>query len=87
MALYRKRPVVVEAVRVSDLFEVSKPSEPWVLVGYANGHLQQIGDSAIEIRTPEGVMRAGLSDYLIRGVKGEYYPCKADVFEQTYEQL
>jgi hypothetical protein len=40
-----------------------------------------------EIETLEGTMRGNAGDYLIRGVKGEYYPCKPDIFEATYEAL
>lgn len=38
-----------------------------------------------EVQTPEGVMRGEPGDYLLRGIKGELYPCKNDIFEQTYE--
>ena len=41
----------------------------------------------LEIKTLEGVMRVEPGDWIIRGVKGELYPCKPDIFEQTYEQL
>ena len=39
----------------------------------------------LDIKTLEGVMRAGPGDWIIRGVKGEIYPCKSDIFEITYE--
>ena len=41
----------------------------------------------IEIKTLEGVMKLNENDYLIKGVKGEYYPCKPDIFELTYEKV
>jgi hypothetical protein len=41
----------------------------------------------IEIPTLEGVMRANYGDYIIKGVQGEFYPCKPDIFEATYEAL
>ncbi len=40
---------------------------------------------SLTIRTLEGVMRADIGDMIIRGVKGEFYPCKPDIFEATYE--
>ena len=40
----------------------------------------------IEIDTLEGTMRANLGDFIIKGVQGEFYPCKPDIFEQTYEK-
>lgn len=42
-------------------------------------------DGSLDIRTPEGVMRADIGDWVIRGVAGEYYPCKPDIFAATYE--
>jgi hypothetical protein len=41
----------------------------------------------MEIETLEGTMRASPGDYVIRGVNGEIYPCKADIFEMTYEEV
>ena len=41
----------------------------------------------IEIDTLEGTMRANLGDIIIKGVQGEFYPCKPDIFEQTYEKV
>ena len=40
----------------------------------------------IEIPTLEGIMRASLNDYIIKGVNGEFYPCRSDIFEKTYTQ-
>ena len=44
-------------------------------------------DEEMEIETLEGVMKANKGDWIIRGVKGELYPCKPDVFEMTYEKV
>ena len=44
-------------------------------------------DKELLIETLEGMMKAEKGDYIIRGVKGEYYPCKPDVFKLTYEKL
>lgn len=41
----------------------------------------------ILIDTLEGTMEANVGDYIIKGIKGEFYPCKPDIFEQTYEEL
>jgi len=43
------------------------------------------GHPSIRIRTLEGEMTASPGDYIIKGINGEYYPCKHDIFEQTYE--
>lgn len=44
-------------------------------------------DVELEIETLEGVMKANVGDYIIKGVKGEIYPCKADIFEMTYDKI
>ena len=44
-------------------------------------------DEELEIETLEGVMKANKGDWIIKGVKGELYPCKPDVFEMTYEKV
>ncbi|HBY3012886.1 TPA: hypothetical protein MJC92_004272 [Clostridioides difficile] len=46
-----------------------------------NGHI------SCDLKTLEGTMRANKGDYIIQGVKGEIYPCKADIFEMTYEKV
>ena len=75
---FRKKPVVVEAV----LYDGSKESIADCLrlgrnIGLAADHLT--------IKTLEGTMRADLGDWVIRGVKGEVYPVKPDIFAATYE--
>ena len=44
-------------------------------------------DKEVDIVTLEGIMHASVGDYIITGVKGEKYPCKPDIFEQTYEKV
>jgi hypothetical protein len=81
MAFYRKKPVVIEARQ----FTPSAPLQP--LADWCGGHVGWIDryTPAIEIGTLEGVMRAELGDWIIKGVQGEFYPCKPDIFEATYE--
>jgi hypothetical protein len=78
---YRKKPIVIEAVQWTgdNLTEMSNfmPSNIWELTG---GEL-----SALEIKTLEGNHLAMPKDFIIKGVKGEFYPCKPDIFEMTYE--
>jgi hypothetical protein len=74
---YRKKPVVIEAVQYDGTF-------PLEFLGDAE-HVRSAGDGALEIVTLEGTMRADVGDWIIRGVKGELYPCKPDIFETTYE--
>jgi len=53
--------------------------------GVARVYINEDGDMCAEIETLEGTHRANMEDYIIRGVKGELYPCKPDVFAMTYE--
>lgn len=84
---YRKKPVVIEAVQFRrDCFEDVK--------AFTNGKAKNFrterrpdGKSYCEIETLEGVMTATEGDYIIKGVKGELYPCKPDIFEKTYEPV
>jgi len=81
---YRKKPVVVEAHRVTvfNLEDVAVWCGGHVVRGTADAKHR-----AIAIRTLEGVMEAAVGDYVIRGVKGEFYPCKPDIFEATYDEV
>lgn len=82
MARYRKKPVVIEAV----LFDASPASadEVCAMAG-ASERLLTFDERGCVIKTLEGEMLANFGDYIIRGIKGELYPCKPDIFEQTYE--
>lgn len=75
---WRKRPVVVEAIRYdgSNGRQVVEWAPP-LLVAVRDGHLA--------ISTAEGVMRADAGDWIIRGVEGELYPCKPSIFDATYQ--
>lgn len=86
MLQYRKRPVVVEAVQVlPNVGDMQRPQ--WLTNAIADGVVYWQGgdDPHYTIETMEGVMRANLLDWIIRGVKGELYPCKPDIFAATYE--
>ena len=84
MKQYRKKPVVVEAIVFDDSVECLQTLcdaglNP-VHVSYSTGEPQLIFD------TLEGKHAANVGDYIIKGVNGEFYPCKPDVFAMTYEQ-
>lgn len=88
MPKYRKKPVVIEAVQW-------KPDGRDNLIEIAEffGDNQQYTVSynlevhTLSIYTLEGIMDASPGDYVIRGIKGEYYPCKPDIFDATYEAI
>jgi hypothetical protein len=78
---FRKKPVVIEAVQwtgtVSD--------ELLALFGYTPIMSKSSDPDAIYVGTLEGEMRASPGDWIIKGIKGELYPCKPDIFAATYE--
>ena len=87
---FRKKPVVIEAVQYAtrfwwpDWFHDAVTENKIVVHG--TGKWAE-GECYAEIKTLEGVMRANEGDWIIRGIAGEYYPCKPDIFEQTYERV
>lgn len=80
MPKFRKKPVIIEAIQftgdnVSDCLE------------FAGLNIETTTEKALIISTLEGRMICSIGDYIIKGVKGEFYPCKPDIFEQTYEKV
>jgi len=91
MAAYRKKPVVVEAITFDELVEHGKSCSvssrngvPWAFA-YKGHPITHENDDCYMIPTLEGTMRFERGDMLITGVKGEIYPCKADIFAATYD--
>ena len=83
---YRKKPVVIEAWQFTK--ENYKEGSPLFIRKAKDVALwSQYGGDVIggEIETLEGVMTISENDYIIKGVQGEFYPCKPDIFEATYE--
>lgn len=84
----RKKPVVIEAWEFTK--KALDSNDSWVRLYRNEIHLtsQYAGEVLyIEIDTLEGTMRADLGDFIIKGVQGEFYPCKPDIFEKTYEVI
>lgn len=91
MAKYRKKPVIIEAFLLNERGLVG---EDWfwdavtrndIITHCFGKHEPQ--PAWCEIKTLEGTMVARAGDYIIRGVNGEIYPCKADIFHKTYEEV
>lgn len=78
MTKYRKRPVMIEAVQWTG-------ANYGEIVNFANWNCGLTGDGVLFIHTLEGSLRATVGDFILRGVKGEFYPCKPDIFAATYE--
>lgn len=86
-ATYRKLPVEIEAFLWDGSIDGIRKINEW-----SEGHVQFSLDMhgkavAAWVSTLEGDMRIGKGDYIIRGVKGEYYPCKGTIFNETYEWM
>ncbi len=85
---FRKKPVVIEAMQFTTNNEAGSPAMD-AIVNWANQGRDKPNawhnGTNIFINTLEGEMRADVGDWIIRGVKGEFYPCKPDIFAATYE--
>lgn len=80
MSKFRKKPVVIEAVQ----FDGTLVSVEGLNIPECS---QDLCSDTLQIPTLEGVMTANPGDWIIRGVKGEFYPCKPDIFAATYEAV
>ncbi|MDQ0344235.1 hypothetical protein J2S14_003076 [Lederbergia wuyishanensis] len=82
---YRKKPVIIEAIQ----FKGGNYNDIELFIGgQVHKGVNEIGNvKQIIIETLEGAMTANIDDYIIKGVKGEFYPCKPDIFEATYEDM
>ena len=81
---FRKKPVVIDAMEWTgdNIIEIKVfmlPEEPIYIPGFNNS------DSILGIQTLEGVHTAQKGDWIIKDIKGEFYPCKPDIFKATYE--
>jgi hypothetical protein len=101
-AKYRKKPVVIEAMRFDGGAENATPIIDWILSSEHTARWSEAHEAwesedgcqgyaaepeHLAIHTLEGTMRADVGDWIICGVQGEFYPCKPDIFEATYEPV
>lgn len=80
MKKYRKKPVIIEAVQ----FTGNNVDE---ILEFAKNSFNNPSTNEMMIPTLEGNMIASIGDYIIKGVNGEFYPCKPDIFDKTYEEV
>lgn len=90
MKKFRKKPVIVEAIQW-----INTPNNFTEILEWSNYKVisaspliwtdKENVDQCLQIETLEGCMLADLNDWIIKGVNGEFYPCKSDIFEKTYE--
>lgn len=83
MPKFRKKPVVIDAVQLT----AAHDNEILAFMEQFQVPFEVTGGYTMVIHTLEGDMTASAGDYLIRGVQGEFYPCKPDIFEATYEPV
>ena len=96
MAKFRKKPVVIEAFQMTAARMESNVDWPLWLHRACNLPIGEIGslwnaqtidEPTFNVATLEGVMTVFTDDWIIRGIKGELYPCKPDIFEATHEEV
>lgn len=83
---YVKRPVVIQALPFTDdteqLMKLKNFMDQTIIVDYKDPE-----NPKLLIETLEGTMEASIGDYIIRGIKGEFYPCKPGIFNASYDPL
>ena len=84
---YRKKPVVIEAIQFTR--HTWEDIKVFTNDNATNYRCEKMigGKAYCDIQTLEGVIKATERDYIIKGVQGEFYPCKSEIFEQTYEKV
>jgi len=88
MGMFRKKPVVIEAIH----WDGTNPKEVHDFIGcnvppFTPYSHPIWAKSGIDIPTLEGHMVASVGDWVIKGINGEFYPCKPDIFEKTYDEV
>jgi hypothetical protein len=84
MGKFRKKPVVIEASVFTGGISFDEMTVDWG-GDFAKVARYNARTNTLDIKTLEGVMEALLGDWIIKGIKGEFYPCKPDIFAATYE--
>ena len=79
---YVKKPIIIEA---KELEYNTKSQEE--IIEWSKGLIKKGLDGGLRIPTLEGIMVANTGDFIIKGIKGEFYPCNGDIFNETYELI
>ena len=87
MAKYRKKPVVIEAVQLTNesIIEIIKWATDYISIKIDTDENDNI--IGMIIPTLEGAMKASMNDYIIKGINNEFYPIKSEIFFKTYEKV
>ena len=92
---YVKKPIEVESIQLTkeniievfDFLDGANYKETKSAEELEDFSQRMLKQGYIEIKTLDGMMIANFGDYIIKGIKGEFYPCKPDIFQQTYEEV
>lgn len=84
---YRKKPVIIEAIQFEDNSDRIIEIHEFMGGDTIRVNYEDKNNPYLKIETLEGTMKASVGDYIIKGVNGEFYPCKPDIFEKTYERV
>lgn len=89
---YRKKPVVIDAIQYDganddEIIELNDGDSSGLNFGVTLASANVSRAPFCDISTLEGVMRANVGDWVIRGIKGELYPCKPDIFAKSYDAV
>ena len=85
---FRKKPIEVDAIQYNG--ENSEEIIEFATRFSSKRHIEEMTDAKgnyLMVKTLQGYMAAPINDWIIKGVKGEFYPCKPDIFGQTYESV
>ena len=84
MPRFRKKPIMIDAIQ----YDGSNGSS---LYSWSSGRVIQSpvleGQPCVQVQTMEGMMTGAVGDWIIRGIMGEFYPCKPDIFAATYDPV
>lgn len=87
MKKYRKKPVVIEAIKFNWTCRMLNALvKEGMIIASCNKHEGRNEVSSLSIKTLEGSHKVSQGDYIIKGVAGEFYPCKPEIFEATYDK-
>lgn len=84
---YRKKPIIIEAIQFEDNSDRIIEIHEFMGGDTIRVNYEDKDNPYLKIETLEGIMKASVGDYIIKGVNGEFYPCKPDIFEKTYERV
>ena len=86
--IYKKKPVLIEAHRFDGSSTGCSELRAWIENGkFLKCQVRTRDIGPFQIETLEGIMTASPGDYIIKGIEGEFYPCKPDIFDKTYERV